>query len=956
MSAQNLENYSMMDLFRSEVETHTAAMSRALLALENDSGNMPLIEELMRAAHSIKGGARIVELGSAVRLAHTLEDCFVAVRKKGIQLTAEHTDILLQSVDMLVQLAETGDESRITEELSAQVNHLTEIISSIPNTEKKTEVKESVPKSADVTVQPESAIKPLIMNSQTEPETVSLSPDTGSKPEPSSCDAGGFLLSDSGKKVSVNPDQEKAHSKADNFLIGLRQWHSFVREVTDSAVQSAIAAQGKEPDIPCSPPESVPRDADDSADQAVIPKELTVPEAKICDFKPEPAHCKAGNFTSKSAGEDTAAPADARSPVSGSSCTDSGFAESPAPETAVAPHTDISPIYAAKSHADNKHPETADNPHTDTSPASLKITGQERTVRVTASKIERLMGLAGEVVVAARWLPPFTNSMLMLKRSQRDTSLILDEMLKELSPHKEMEHALSLCLQLRENIKAGSLHLAERINDIDMFTNISAAIADRLYHEVIGVRMCPFSEGTQKYPRTVRDLARKLGKKARLEILGESTEVDRDILEKLDAPINHLLCNAVAHGIESPEKRLAGGKPETGTIRIEATHRAGMLMIIVSDDGAGIDSEELRAEIIDMGKARPDIARHLSVPELMDFLFLPGFSTAKDVTEIAGRGVGLDVVHSTVHEVGGVIRVSSVPGKGLSFHMELPLTLSVIRTFLVEIAGETYAFPLARIDRCIRVERSDMQVVEDRQYFRFDGNNIALVDIREVLELPASDVKRDTVNVVVVSDRSHAYGMVVDRFLGECDLVVRPLDSRLGKIPDISAAAVMMDGSPVLIFDVEDMVHSIGGLLSGKSRLSRVDSGTEAEDRSVPKRILVVEDSFIVREKERKILENRGYEVDVAVDGQDGWNCLRTATYDMVVTDIDMPRMNGFELIRNIRQHTELASLPVVVVSYKASDDDRLQGLKAGANYYLTKTDFDDNSLTDAVVALIGDA
>lgn len=832
MNAQNPENCSMLELFRSEVETHAAAMSKALLALENDPKAVFHMEELMRSAHSIKGGARIVELDSAVRLAHTLEDCFVAVRKKGIQLNAEHMDILLQSTDMLVKLAETGEKAE-DRSLSGFVNDLIAAITSIANP------KEKSPQQAQGVYE-----DPQILQKSGENLFLAEKETASEKP-----------ASDMGEKIGTSD------------------------------------SQFRKPDLPEGP-------------QSPAIKEL--PEAEQFPAKTE------------------------QSPVS-DSCAE--------------------PDCETFSQTENAEPLPAD-----TSSASLKITGQERTVRVTASKIERLMGLAGEVVVGARWLPPFTSSLLTLKRSQRDISLLLDEILKDISHQKEMKHVLSLCLQLREKIKDSGLEMAERISDIDMFTNVSAAISDRLYHEVIGVRMCPFSEGTQKYPRTVRDLARKLGKKASLEILGESTEVDRDILEKLDAPITHLLCNAVAHGIESPEKRLAEGKPETGTIRIEATHRAGMLMIIVSDDGAGIDPEELREEIIDRGKARPDIARHLSVPELMDFLFLPGFSTAKDVTEIAGRGVGLDVVHSTVHEVGGVIRVSSVPGRGMRFHMELPLTLSVIRTFLVEIAEEPYAFPLARIDSCLRVKRADIQVVEDRQYFRFDENNIALVDIREVLELPASDVKRDTVNVVAVSDRSHSYGMVVDRFLGECDLVVRPLDPRLGKIPDISAAAVMMDGSPVLIFDVEDMVHSIGGLLSGKNRLSRVDSGTEDEDRPMPKRILVVEDSFIVREKERKILENKGYEVDVAVDGQDGWNCLRTAAYDMVVTDIDMPRMNGFELIRNIRQHTELASLPVVVVSYKASDDDRLQGLKAGANYYLTKTDFDDNSLIEAVTALIGEA
>jgi two-component system sensor histidine kinase and response regulator WspE len=477
-----------------------------------------------------------------------------------------------------------------------------------------------------------------------------------------------------------------------------------------------------------------------------------------------------------------------------------------------------------------------------------------------------------------------------------------------------------------------------------------------LYHEVVGIRMRPFADGIQGFPRMVRDLARDLGKKINFEIIGKSTEVDRDILEKLDAPLTHLLRNSVDHGMESPEERLARGKPETGTLRLEAAHRSGMLLITVSDDGRGIDLDVLRQKVLRKGLANADIVNNLTESELIKFLFLPGFSTSENITEISGRGVGLDVVDNMVHEVGGVVRATTKPGEGVSFYLELPLTLSVIRTFLVEIAEEPYAFPLARIDRCLILSKEDIEIVEDRQYFRFDNDNIALIDIHDVLELKElTNQQDDELPVVVISDRANAYGLLVDKFVGESDLVVRPLDPRLGKVPDISASAVMLDGSPILIFDVEDLVRSIDKMLN-RRRLQKLSTSTHDAEGTPAKHILVVDDSITVREMERKLLENKGYQVEVAVDGVEGWNAVRSEQFDLVISDVDMPRMNGIEFVTHIKEHHALKSLPVIIVSYKDTEEHRLQGLQAGANYYLTKSSFQDNSFIEAVVDLIGEA
>jgi two-component system sensor histidine kinase and response regulator WspE len=339
--------------------------------------------------------------------------------------------------------------------------------------------------------------------------------------------------------------------------------------------------------------------------------------------------------------------------------------------------------------------------------------------------------------------------------------------------------------------------------------------------------------------------------------------------------------------------------------------------------------------------------------ELLEFIFLPGFSTAAQVTEISGRGVGLDIARSMAREVGGSVRAMSQPGQGMSFHFQLPLTLSVLRTLLVEIAGEAYAFPLARIDQIAIVPPEDIAVVENRQYFVMDDRNVGLVTAHQVLELAGEAATPDAYSVVVISDDLNQYGVVVDRFLGERDLVVRPLDARLGKVQDINAAALREDGSLVLIVDTADLVRSINRLLNSTTPKQVTPTHAALLQRS-RKRVLIADDSITVREMERKILENQGYHVDVAVDGMDAWNSVRNHPYDLLITDVDMPRMTGIELVTNIRQHPALYGLPIAIVSYKDQEGDRLQGLEAGADAYLTKTSFQDDTLVQTVVDLIG--
>jgi two-component system sensor histidine kinase and response regulator WspE len=579
----------------------------------------------------------------------------------------------------------------------------------------------------------------------------------------------------------------------------------------------------------------------------------------------------------------------------------------------------------------------------------------ERVLRLAAQNVERLLGLASESLVESRGLKPFAAGMLRLKRLQQETGRSVDRLRQALGPRATDGRAQQALLALQAQLAQGQQLMAQQLDDLELLDRRASDLSRRLYDEALACRMRPFADGVQALPRLVRDVARSLGKQARLDIVGEATTVDRDMLERLEAPLGHLLRNAVDHGIEAPTERRRAGKPEEGVVRLEARHSGGLLQISVADDGAGIDLDALRATVVARRLANDDVAARLSDAELLEFLFLPGFSLRETVTDISGRGVGLDVVQDMVRQVRGSVRVSSERGRGTRFQLQLPLTLSVIRALLVQIGGEAYAFPLNRIVRALRLARGDIAQLEARQHFALEGRRIGLVGARQLLDSEAAAPPGEDLAVVVIGDHGDSYGLVVDRFVGERELVVQPLDERLGKVKNVSAGALADDGSVVLILDIEDLLRSVDKLV-GAGQLTQVQDTATAADAGVRKRVLVVDDSLTVRELQRKLLDTRGYRVEIAVDGMEGWNAVRTSPFDLVVTDIDMPRLDGIELVRLIRNDPHLKGLPVMIVSYKDREADRQRGLDAGADYYLAKGSFHDETLLQAVADLIGEA
>ena len=576
--------------------------------------------------------------------------------------------------------------------------------------------------------------------------------------------------------------------------------------------------------------------------------------------------------------------------------------------------------------------------------------GDAAAVRVSATGLGRMLAYAGESLVEARRLGA-TASALDDVRSLAGRLLAAAEGLGGSGgPSAEGVRTLrDLAAQTRRRV-------ASHLEALDAAARRSEDLAERLYREVLKSRMRPFGDVVGGFPRLVRDLARDLGKRAQLEVRGKDVLVDRDLLDALDAPVNQLLRNAVDHGLEPPERRAAAGKDPEGRVMLKARHRAGMLEIEVVDDGRGVDYEGLRRRVVERGLVKDAMAGELSRAELLEFLFLPAFSTKQEVTEVSGRGVGLDVVHTLASALGGTVRATSEAGKGFRVVLTAPITRSVIRAALVEIGGEPHAFPLARIERLVRVPTAEIHAVEGRESFAWEGAAVGLVPAARALGLDVEVLARDAVPVVLLAGGGHLYGLAVDRFLGEQDLVVRALDPRLGKVENVAAVSVDESGAPVLILDVDDLLRSVDQLLhDGRLRSVRVTAPAVEASRRRRKRVLVVDDSITVREVERGLLAARGFLVDVAVDGADGWNAVRANTYDLVITDVDMPRMNGIELVRHIKQDTRLRELPVMIVSYKDRDADRLAGLEAGADAYVTKSSFHEDAWIGRVVELVGE-
>jgi len=569
-----------------------------------------------------------------------------------------------------------------------------------------------------------------------------------------------------------------------------------------------------------------------------------------------------------------------------------------------APHLQTQPVAAVERSDGNR-------------PATLAPQVERQTLRVDFEKLDSLLNLVGELVLGKARLRAGVQNLGGVVR--------------------EFESAL----QRRQPLDSDDLDRFARLwsaraTDLDGAAGALDQVSTELRQQVMKLRMLPVGRVLQKHHRTVRELAHQLGKLARLEIIGAETDLDKVLLEQIEDPLLHLVRNSLDHGIELPAARAAAGKPEEGVVRLAARHRGNQIELEIGDDGAGIDPARLRAKALEKALVTEGELAAMSDTEVLDLIFRPGFSTASRVTDLSGRGVGMDVVRDAIQRLSGSIELKSEKGIGTRFLLKLPLTLAIIQVLLVRVAGEQLALPLDVVERTVHLDPDEIHLLHAREVFYLDDEKpVPLIDVARTLEI-GHGVRGETIHVVLVRAAGEFYGLVVERLLDKREIVVKSLGELLAVLP-CAAGATLVGERVVLVLDPAQLIQRSFSMSVTRSTIVTAPVGrTKTATR---RRVLLAEDSDVVREALRRQLEAQGCQV---VTARDGAEALAIADadpdgFDLISTDVVMPGLDGYDLTRALRAQARHRKVPVIMITSRGDALDRVRGFDAGVDEYLIK-------------------
>ncbi len=620
-------------------------------------------------------------------------------------------------------------------------------------------------------------------------------------------------------------------------------------------------------------------------------------------------------------------------------------------------------------------PESAKRP-VETAPAPPRVRDEKRglseTVRVPASKLDSLLRQAEELIPAKATavqrvteLCEISQALLLWEadwRKERPQAHALPSLIGGEPGSNGREYSSNGQAAARSRLTKISAFLArnesalssvkQQVSTLTKHLEYDRRALDRrvddLVEDMKRVSMLPFSALLEFFPKLVRDLSRDCAKDAELTIVGGEIETDRRILEEMKDPLIHLIRNCIDHGIERPKQREETGKPTRATIRIAISPKsADKVEIVVSDDGAGVDIQKVRAAAIKLGLVSQEDAAKMDEHQTASLIFKSGISTSPMVTEVSGRGLGLAIVREKAERVGGTVSLETKLGMGTTFRLILPLTLARFRGIFVRVGESLFVLPTRHVQRVLRLSRDEIKSAENRETIQIDGRAVSAVRLADVLEIAQRNADADPkrkVPVLVVGWAGEQIGFLVDEILDEQEVLVKSLGKQLPRVRNIAGATVVGTGKVLPVLEVADLMQSA-------VRMTPVSSVRETEE--APKSILVAEDSITARTLLKNILEFAGYKVRTAIDGAEALTVLATEGFDLVVSDVEMARMSGFDLTAKIRADTRLSQLPVVLVTALESREDRERGVDVGANAYIVKSSFDQGNLLEVVRRLI---
>ena len=593
----------------------------------------------------------------------------------------------------------------------------------------------------------------------------------------------------------------------------------------------------------------------------------------------------------------------------------------------------------------------------------------DETIRVSVGKLDSLMEQLNELLVtkirAEQRLTQVRQAQNYVARWQKDWLKVRggygrinrhrrsdDAGLVNASQRKEFDRLLEYVQTSQDHLKELHALLNALTREYHSDTMQMSLAIDRLEEEVKRVRMLPFKTIALPFARMVRDLAEQTHKDVVYELVGGDVELDKHVLEQVKDPLIHILRNAVDHGIEPAAVRRAHGKPAQGRVTLTAQQMGKDVSISIQDDGAGVDLEQIREAAV---RRKVKNAATLSDSELIELIYTSGFSTSAMITDVSGRGVGLDVVRRNVEGLHGRITLESQPGKGTRFTMVLPVALTTSRGLLVRVAGQVFAIPVNAIERITHVRPSEIQMVSGRQTIHYADHPLNLVHLADVLELPYSTTihPHEQLPVVILASAERKVAFVVDALIDEQEVVIKRLGRQIARVGGIAGASLMGSGDVLLVLSAADLIK-LAWRNDHRPFVSRAETADAPAEVRAKNNILVVDDSITTRTLEKNILEAAGYVVRLALDGQEAFNILMTSELpDLVISDVQMPRMDGFALVTRIKKEPRTAQLPVILVTSLESAEDKAKGVDAGADAYIVKRSFDQINLLETITQLI---
>lgn len=588
----------------------------------------------------------------------------------------------------------------------------------------------------------------------------------------------------------------------------------------------------------------------------------------------------------------------------------------------------------------------ADKPRTkDTN----RHTNRDETIRVSSKKIDDLANLTSELLINHIRQKDREKTLKELVDNYKNQEVALRSLRESLRTER-MDRSYSSDLETLESghqaMEGGLQRLKRAWREDDGQMDV---LVDGITQEVLGIRMVPVSTLFDTFARPVRDLARESKKEVKLNIKGGDTEFDRRMIEIIQDPMIHMIRNSIDHGIETPEVRVAAGKPRAGALQLLARQEGEYVVIELIDDGAGIDLQRVKEKAVKKKVVSPEEAADMSEAELMQLIFKAGFSTSDIITDISGRGVGMDVVRNKIEELKGMVYLQSELGAGTTVTLKVPLTLAMSRVMFVRSGGQAFAIPTTSIDEAVRIAPGDIGTIEGREAISLRDHTVPLISLATVVGL--ADTPPDETYakspVVIINLGGQRIGLMVDELMYEQEVVIKTIGPHFKEIRNIAGATVLSSGEVVLILNPADLLTaaSSAGTVKSRERMARPEPSRQ-------KRILIVDDSATTRGLEKTILLSAGYSVDEAIDGIDALAKLKKAEYDLLVVDVQMPRMDGLTLTKRMRADDRYENIPIVMVTTLDKEEDRQRGVEAGADAYIIKRAFDQASLLSVIEQL----